>query len=221
MNVFITILQRDLSLGLRRSSEIANPLIFFFITVMMFPFALGPESDMLQRIVPGVIWIAVLLSATLSLDMMFRSDFDDGSLELMLLSYHPITLLVMAKISAHWLLTGAPLILASIFLGVLLNLSVESLCSMFATLLLGTPVLSIVGSAVMALTVGLRGGGVLLALLILPLYIPVLIFSISAVDNAIQGLPVTGEYYILGALLVMALTLAPFATAASLRIRFG
>lgn len=217
----MAILKRDISLGLRRTSEIANPLIFFCIVVMMFPFALGPESGMLQHIIPGIIWIAVLLSATLSLDMMFRSDFEDGSLELMLLSHHPTTVLVMAKITAHWLLTGTPLILASVFLGALLNLSVASLFSMFATLLLGTPVLSLVGSAVMALTVGLRGGGILLALLILPLYIPVLIFSISAVDNAIQGLPITGEFYILGALLVLALTLAPFATAASLRIRFG
>ncbi|MBI4005224.1 MAG: heme exporter protein CcmB [Gammaproteobacteria bacterium] len=221
LDVFMTILKRDLSLGLSRSSEIANPLIFFFIVVMIFPFALGPESNLLQRIMPGVIWIAVLLSATLSLDMMFRSDFEDGSLELMLLSRYPMTLLIMAKITAHWLLTGAPLILASIFLGVLLNLPVESLLYLFITMMLGTPVLSMVGSAVMALTVGLRGGGVLLALLILPLYIPVLIFSIAAIDNAILGLPITGEIYILGALLVLAITLAPFATSTSLRIRFG
>ncbi len=221
LNVFITILKRDLSLGLRRSSEIANPLIFFFIVVIIFPFALGPDSNLLQRIMPGVIWIAVLLSATLSLDMMFRSDFEDGSLELMLLSSHPMTLLIMAKITAHWLLTGAPLILASIFLSAILNLPVESLLCLFITMMLGTPVLSMVGSAVMALTVGLRGGGVLLALLILPLYIPVLIFSIAAIDNAILGLPITGEIYILGALLILAITLAPFATSTSLRIRFG
>ncbi len=218
---FVAVLKRDITLALRRSSDIANPLIFFFIVVMLFPFAHGPDAGMLQRFVPGMIWIAALLSAALSLDMMFRSDFEDGSLEQMLLSHHPVTGLVMAKITAHWLLTGAPLILAGVILGALLGLTAESIVSLFVTLLLGTPVLSLVGSAVMALTVGLRGGGVLLALIILPLYIPVLIFSMAAIDNAASGLPFAAELYILSALLVLAVTLAPFATASSLKIRFS
>lgn len=220
-DVFSVIVKRDLLLALRRSSEIANPLIFFFIIVMLFPFALGPESDMLKRVIPGIIWITVLLSATLSLDKMFRSDFEDGSLELMLLSHQPLTLMVMAKITAHWLSTGAPLILASIFLGWIFNLPSGALVTMLFTLLLGTPILSMIGSVITALTVGLRGGGVLLALIIMPLYIPVLIFSVAAIDKAIQGMQVTGEFYFLGALLALTLTLAPFATTASLRIRMG
>jgi heme exporter protein B len=220
-NAFSVIIKRDLLLGLRRTSEIANPLIFFIIVVMLFPFALGPNSEMLIRILPGIIWITVLLSVTLSLDMMFRSDFEDGSLELMLLSHYPFALLVMAKITAHWLLTGAPLIFASIFLGWLFSLPAGAIVSLLLTLFLGTPVLNLVGSVIVALTVGLRGGGILLALIIMPLYIPVLIFSVAAIDKSIQGLPITGEFHILGALLVLAITLAPFATASSLRIRMG
>ena len=220
-NVFATILKRDLFFGLRRSGELANSLIFFLIVVTMFPFALGTESALLRDIYPGVIWVAALLSVTMSLDRMFNSDFEDGTLEQMLLSQHPTTFIAMAKIVAHWLLTGVPLIIASMFLGIIFGLSNEALQAMLATLLLGTPVLSLVGSAAMALTVGLRGGGMLLSLIILPLYIPLLIFSVAAVDNASQGLGFTGEIYFISAILVLAITLAPFATALSLRIRFG
>ena len=220
-NVFTTILKRDLFFGLRRSGELVNSLIFFLIVVTMFPFALGTESALLRDIYPGVIWVAALLSVTMSLDRMFNSDFEDGTLEQMLLSQHPTTFIAMAKIVAHWLLTGVPLIIASMFLGIIFGLSNEALQAMLATLLLGTPVLSLVGSAAMALTVGLRGGGMLLSLIILPLYIPLLIFSVAAVSNASQGLGFTGEIYFIGAILVLAITLAPFATALSLRIRFG
>ena len=219
--VFITILKRDLYFGMRRSGELANSLIFFLIVVTMFPFALGTESALLRDIYPGVIWVAALLSVTMSLDRMFNSDFEDGTLEQMLLSQHPTTFIAMAKTVAHWLLTGVPLIIASMFLGVVFGMSSESLIAMLVTLLLGTPVLSLVGSAAMALTVGLRGGGVLLSLIILPLYIPLLIFSVAAVDNASKGLGFTGEVYFISAVLVLAITLAPFATALSLRIRFG
>ena len=217
----MSILHRDILLGLRHRSELANPLIFFLIVVSMFPLALGPEREILQRIGPGVIWVAALLATSLSLEMMFRSDYEDGTLEQILLSKHPVTVLVIAKIVAHWLQTGAPLILAGIFLGILLHLPSSLLFPLVLTLLLGTPVLSLVGSAAVALTIGLRGGGMLLALLILPLYIPVLIFSVAAVDNAAQGFSIRGELYFLSAILVLAVTLAPFATTASLRIRLG
>lgn len=220
-NVFITILKRDLFFGLRRSGELVNSLVFFLIVVTMFPFALGTEAALLRYIYPGVIWVAALLAVTMSLDRMFNSDFEDGTLEQMLLSQHPTTFIAMAKIVAHWLLTGVPLIIASMFLGIIFGLSSEALLAMLITLLLGTPVLSLVGSAAMALTVGLRGGGMLLALIILPLYIPLLIFSVAAVDNASKGLGFTGEVYFISAILVLAITLAPFATAFSLRIRFG
>ena len=221
VNAFMSILHRDILLGLRHRSELANPLIFFLIVVSMFPLALGPEREILQRIGPGVIWVAALLATSLSLEMMFRSDYEDGTLEQILLSKHPVTVLVIAKIVAHWLQTGAPLILAGIFLGILLHLPASLLFPLVLTLLLGTPVLSLVGSAAVALTIGLRGGGMLLALLILPLYIPVLIFSVAAVDNAAQGFSIRGELYFLSAILVLAVTLAPFATTASLRIRLG
>ncbi len=220
-NAFNAVLQRDLLLGFRHRSEIANPLIFFLLVVTMFPFALGPDQEVLRRIGPGIIWVAALLAASLSLELMFRSDFEDGTLEQMLLSPFPVVMLVIAKIIAHWLLTGMPLIVIGGFLAVLLNMTAESICPLVVTLLLGTPVLSLVGAAAMALTVGLRSSGLLLALLILPLYIPLLIFSVAAVDNATQGLSIKGELYFLGAILILAITLAPFATAASLKIRLG
>jgi heme exporter protein B len=166
-------------------------------------------------------WVAALLASTLALDLMFRSDFEDGTLEQLLLSHHPVILLVIAKITAHWLLTGAPIIVAGIFLGIILNLQENSFIPLLLTLLLGTPVLSLVGSAATALTIGLRSSGMLLALLILPLYVPVLIFAVAAVNNAAQGLSIQGELFFLSAILVLSATLAPFATAASLRIRLG
>jgi len=220
-NAFIAVLQRDLTLGMRHRAELVNPLLFYLIVVMMFPLAIGPNQEMLQRIAPGVIWVAALLASTLALDMMFRSDFEDGTLEQLLLSHHPVILLVIAKITAHWLLTGAPIIVAGIFLGIILNLQENSFIPLLLTLLLGTPVLSLVGSAATALTIGLRSSGMLLALLILPLYVPVLIFAVAAVNNAAQGLSIQGELFFLSAILVLSATLAPFATAASLRIRLG
>nr|WP_143004075.1 heme exporter protein CcmB [Thiohalorhabdus denitrificans] len=215
---FATILARDLTLALRHRSELGNPLMFFIVVVTLFPLALGPEQDILTRVAPGIIWVAALLAATLSMDGMFRSDFEDGSLEQMLLSPHPPALLVVAKVLAHWLVTGLPLILISPLLALFLHLPLEALPVLLATLALGTPVLSMVGAIGVALTVGLRRGGLLLTLLVLPLYIPVLIFAAGAVDNAAAGLPVAGQLYFLAALLVLALTLAPLATAAALRI---
>ncbi len=215
---FISLLRRDLMLAYRHRAQMMNPLLFFVIVVSLFPLGLDPEPELLHTIAPGVIWVAALLAAMLSLDSMFRSDFEDGSLEQLLLTPHPLPLLVLAKIVAHWLVSGLPLILLAPLLGMLLNLGSESLLPLLATLALGTPVLSLIGSIGVALTVGLRGGGVLLSLLILPLFIPVLIFAAAAVSNAGAGLDITGQLAFLGSLLALAFALAPLATAAALRI---
>ncbi|MCP5142941.1 MAG: heme exporter protein CcmB [Chromatiales bacterium] len=215
---FVTLLRRDLLLAFRRPAEIANPLLFFVIVVTLFPLGIGPEPNTLQTIAPGVIWVAALLASMLSLDGMFRTDFDDGALEQILLSPHPLSVLVLAKVIAHWMISGLPLILLSPLLGLFMNLPAESIVALVLTLLLGTPVLSLIGSIGTALTVGLRKGGVLLSLLVLPLYIPVLIFAASAVEVAGVGFSIAAQLSFLGALLALALTLAPVATAASLRI---
>jgi heme exporter protein B len=217
---FISVLIRDLKLGMRHRSEVMNPLLFFLIVVTMFPLGLGPEKATLQQHAPAIIWVAAVLASSLSLDMMFRSDFEDGSLEQILLSPYPDIILIFAKILAHWLLTSAPLTLFAL-LSMFLYLPEVAYFPLLISLLLGTPILSLVGSVAVALTVGLRGGGMLLVLLILPLYMPVLIFAVAAVNNAMHGMVIQGEYYFLGAMLVLALTLAPFATASALRIRMG
>ena len=219
--VFLAVLRRDLLIGLRHRSELFNPLVFFFIVVTLFVLALGPYENTLRQVAPAVIWVAALLASTLSLDMMFHADLEDGSLEQFLLSPHPLTVIVMAKIAAHWLMTAAPLMAAALFLGLMVYLPQAALIPLLLTLLLGTPVLSMVGAVLVALTAGLRGSGILLTLLLLPLYIPVLIFSVATVDNAVKGLDITGELYFLGAMLVLAVTLAPFAATSALRIRFG
>jgi len=212
------IIKRELLLAFRNLSELANPLVFFIIVVSLFPLAVGPESDVLRMIAPGVIWVAALLSTLLSLDRLFRSDFDDGSLEQMLLSPRSFSLQVLGKIIAHWLVAGLPLLLVAPLLGVLLFLPNEAQGILVISLLLGTPTLSLIGAIGMGLTVGLNKGGVLLSLLVLPLYIPVLILGTMAVHDAIAGLPVAGYLYILGALFVLSLTLAPFAAAAAVKI---
>ena len=217
-SAFFTILERDLLLAVRGRGEIANPLLFFVIVVSLFPMGVSPERDTLRLLAPGVIWVAALLSTLLSLDNMFRSDFEDGALEQMLVSPRPLVVLVLAKIMAHWLVTGLPLILISPLLAMLLALPTQALPILLVTLALGTPILSLIGSIGVALTVGLRRGGALLSLLVLPLYIPVLIFAANAVGAAATGLPMQGQIEMLGAFLVLALTLAPVACAAALRI---
>lgn len=218
LRAFALLLKRDLTLAFRRPSEIANPLLFFVIVVTLFPLGVGPEPNMLQSMAPGVIWVAALLASMLSLDSMFRTDFDDGALEQMLTSPHPLSVLVLAKIIAHWVISGLPLILMSPLLGLFMNLPSESIVAMVLTLALGTPVLSLIGSIGTALTVGLRKGGVLLSLLVLPLYIPVLIFASSAVEAAGVGFSISAHLSFLGALLALAASLSPAATAAALRI---
>ncbi len=218
MNAFTAIVRRDLLLAMRHRAEAANPLLFFVIVVALVPLGLNPRRETLELIAPGVFWIGALLATLLSLERMFRSDFDDGSLELMLISPQPLPLIVLAKILAHWLVSGLPLVVAAPLIALLLGLPTSSLAVLLATLVLGTPTLSAVGAIGVALTVGLRRGGMLLSLLVLPLYIPVLVFAASAVSTAAGGLPVAGPLYLLGALAVLSFTLAPPAAAAALRI---
>ncbi|MES9831654.1 MAG: heme exporter protein CcmB [Candidatus Thiodiazotropha sp. LLP2] len=217
-SAFSLLLKRDLLLAYRRRSELVNPMLFFVLVTAMFPLGIGNDAKLIEAVGPGVIWVAALLASLLSLDSMFRSDFDDGSLEQFMLSAHPVSILVLAKILAHWLVTGLPLFIVAPLLAVLLNIPGSAIPTLMLTLILGTPVLSLIGSVGVALTVGLRRGGVILSLLVLPLYVPVLIFATDAVKTAIIGIPITAQLSILAAMLVGSLVLAPMATAASLRI---
>ena len=218
LHAFFALLKRDLLLAFRHRGELANPLLFFLMIVTLYPLGVSPEVDLLRKIAPGVIWIAALLSALFSLENLFRSDFEDGALEQMLLSAHPLSLLVLGKVLAHWLVSGLPMLLLAPLLGLLLSMSPPAIAALELTLALGTPLLSLVGAIGVALTVGLRRGGVLLTLLVMPLYIPVLIFATNAVTAAAAGLPIAGQIYFLASLLVLAVTLAPFAIASALRI---
>jgi len=215
---FFALLKRDLMLAYRHRNELLNPLFFFILVVTLFPLGTSPEKQLLMTMAPGVIWVAALLASMLSLDSLFRADYEDGTLEQILISPHPIPLLVLAKILAHWLVTGFPMILLAPLLGMFMFLPAQGVTTLMLTLVLGTPVLSLVGAIGMALTVGLRRGGMLLSLLVLPLYIPVLIFSANAVDANLAGMAIKGQIYFLSAMLVLALSLAPIATAAALRI---
>jgi heme exporter protein B len=215
---FFAIIRRDLVLALRRRSEIANPLLFFVLVITLFPLGIGAQPHILQAIAPGIIWVSALLAAMLSLDSLFRSDFDDGSLEQILLSPHPTSVLVLGKIIAHWLVTGLPLLIVAPLLAVFLGMPSQSLGTLLLTLLLGTPVLSLIGAIGVALTVGLRRGGMILSVLVLPLYVPVLIFAGNAVQMASAGLPVDAQINILVSILFMALVLAPLPVAAALKM---
>lgn len=215
---FAGLLKRDLTIAFRARSQVFNPVIFFVIIVALFPLGTSAEQQTLRTLAPGVIWVAALLASLLSLDSVFRSDYDDGALEQIMISPQPLSVLVFAKVLAHWLMSGLPLVLISPLLGALMYLPDEALWSLLLTLLLGTPVLSMVGAIGVALTVSLRRGGVLLGLLILPLYVPVLIFAASAIDAAMHSLPYSGQLQLLGAFLVLSLTLTPWATASALRI---
>lgn len=218
MMIFGQIIKRELRIAMRKQTEILNPLWFFLIVITLFPLVIGPEPKLLAKIAPGVAWVAALLSALLSFERLFRDDFIDGSLEQLMISPQHLALSALAKVLAHWLLTGFPLILLSPIAALLLSLDSHIWWALVLTLLLGTPILSCLGAIGVALTVGLRKGGVLLSLLVLPLFIPVLIFSSSALEAAELSLPYNGQLAILGAMLCGAITLSPFAIAASLRI---
>jgi heme exporter protein B len=217
-DAFAAIVRRDLVLAMRRRSEIANPVLFFILVITLFPLGIGAQPKLLQAIAPGIIWVSALLATMLSLDSLFRSDFDDGSLEQILLSPHPTSILVLGKITAHWLTTGLPLLIVAPLLAVFLGMPNQSLSILLLTLFLGTPILSLIGAVGVALTVGLRRGGMILSLLVLPLYVPVLIFASNAVEMASSGLPVNAQINILISMLLMALVLAPWPTAAALKM---
>jgi len=218
LKAYYHLLIRDLRLALRNRHELANPLIFFVLVVTLFPLAVTPTSEALQAMAPGVIWVSALLAVLLSLDRLFKQDYDDGSLDQLMLSPNPLMILVLAKVSAHWLLTGLPLVIVAPLLGLFMSLPAEAVEVLIYSLLLGTPVLSLVGAIGVSLTVAVNRGGVLLSLIILPLYIPILIFGANAVDVASDGLSVTGQLLFLGAVLALALSLAPLATSVALRI---
>ena len=217
-NAFLQIISKDLLGAFRHRSDILNPIWFFVIVVTLFPLGIGTDPVLLARIAPGIIWVAALLAALLSFERLFKDDYIDGSLEQMMLAPYPLTWLVSAKILAHWLLTGLPILLVSPLLAMFLSLNLETFGALFLTLLIGTPVLSLLGAIGVALTIGLRKGGVLLSLIMLPLSIPILIFSTMAIDAAAFGQSYIGLLALLGAMLVAAITLAPFAIAASLRV---
>jgi heme exporter protein B len=214
----LTIIKRDLTLAMRRRTDIFTTLFFFVIVVSLFPLGIGPEMDTLRLIAPGVVWVAALLASMLALERLFAVDFADGTLEQMLLTPQPLSLLVLGKIMAHWLVTGLPLVLISPLLGLQYDLSGEALQALVVTLLLGTPALSLIGAIGAALTLGLRGGGVLVSLLVLPLMVPVLIFGAGAVEATVSGLGGEGHLFMLAAIVVMAFLLAPLAAAAALRV---
>jgi heme exporter protein B len=217
-NAFVWIIRRDLLLAMRRRSDLFTTLFFFIIVVSLFPLGIGPEMDTLRLIAPGVVWVAALLASMLALERLFAVDYQDGSLEQMLLSPQPVSLLVLGKVLAHWLVTGVPLVFMAPLLGIQYDLSADALGVLILSLLLGTPSLSLIGSIGAALTLGLRGGGVLVSLLVLPLYIPVLIFGAGAVEASASGLGAESHLSMLAAILVGALLLSPLATAAALRI---
>lgn len=217
-DTYLALLRRDLTLALRRRSDIFTTLFFFVIVVSLFPLGIGPEMNTLRLIAPGIFWVAALLASMLALERLFSIDFMDGSLEQMLLAPQPLAILVLAKVSAHWLITGLPLVFMAPLLGLQYDLSTEALRVLLVSLLLGTPALSLIGAIGAALTLGLRGGGVLVSLLVLPLSIPVLIFGAGAVEANISGLGEQGHLSMMGAILVLSLLLAPVAAGAALRV---
>lgn len=217
-SLFAATFRRDLILAFRHKGEMMNPLVFFLIAISMIPLGLGPEKALLMRIAPGIIWVMALLATLLSLDSLFRSDFDDGTLEQLLISPHPLYLNVLAKVLAFWLATGLPLTLLSPLLGVMLSLPTGAFIALCSSLLIGTAAMSLIGAVGAALTVGLRKGGLLISLIVMPLYVPVLIFGASAVSDAALGQTYNMQLAVLGAILAMALLLAPLAVAGALRV---
>ena len=217
MNRFIEVVRRDLRLALRQGSDSVMVVTFFVLTVVLFPFGIGPEVNVLERVSAGVLMVTALLASMLSLDRLFQADYEDGSLELLVLTPTPLGLVVAAKMLAHWLTTGLPLMVAAPVLAVLLHMQPEGFGTLLAAMALGTPILSLIGGIGAALVLGARRGGVLLSLLILPLYVPVLIFGVGAIDAAVQGLSARPHLLILAGILAGALVLAPWTSAAALR----
>lgn len=217
MSRFTHMVGRDLKLAMRQGSDASIAVMFFVLCVVLFPFGVGPEPNILARIAAGVIWVAALLASLLSLERLFQTDHEDGSLELLALGSFPLEAVVLAKTLAHWLVTGLPLLIAAPMLAVFLNMDSQGFGVLLLTLAIGTPILSLIGSIGAALTLGARRGGVLMSLLILPLYIPVLIFGAGAIDASLNGLTPRPHILLLAGILAAALPLAPWAGAAALR----
>ncbi len=217
MSRFAELVRRDLRLALRQGSDSIMVVTFFVLTVVLFPFGVGPEPGILERISAGVLWVTALLASMLSLDRLFQADYEDGSLELLALTPTPLELLVAAKVTAHWLTTGLPLMAAAPLLAVLLHMNADGFGILMATLAVGTPSLSLIGAVGAGLVLGARRGGVLVSLLILPLYVPILIFGVGAIDAAVQGLPAGTNLLFLGGLLLAALPLCLWGAAAAVR----
>jgi len=218
MSAFFAIIHRDLLLVMRRKSEVLTALFFFVVVTSLFPLGIGADAALLRKIAPGVLWVAALLSTLLGLQRMFAADYLDGALEQLILTPQSLVLLVAGKVMAHWLVSGLPLVLLAPIIGIQFDLDASSLYVLMGSLLLGTPVLSLLGSIGAALTLGVRGGSVLMSLLILPLYIPVLIFGAGAVYANSVGLDISGHFSLLGALLILALAFVPWVSASALKI---
>ena len=209
---------RDLTLAMRHRSDVLTTVFFFIIVVSLFPLGVGPDAALLREMAAGVVWVAALLASMLSLTRLFADDYNDGTLEQLMLVPQPLALIVLGKVLAHWIISGLPLVLMSPLLGLQFGLEGDELIMLMVTLLIGTPVLSLLGAIGAALTLGLRGGGVLVSLLVLPLYIPILIFGAGAVTSSAAGMGADGHLSLMGAILLLALVLAPWASAAALRI---
>jgi heme exporter protein B len=218
LDLLVLVIRRDLVLAMRRRADVLTTLIFFVMVVSLFPLGVGPELDMLRKMAPGVLWVAALLASMLSLGRLFSADYLDGTLEQMMLAPQSLSMLVLGKMTAHWMVSGLPLVLMAPVLGLQFDMTARALGVLIIGLMLGTPVLSMLGAIGAALTLGLRGGGVLLSLLVLPLCIPVLIFGTGAVEAISSGLSIASHLSLLGALLVMALVFTPWVTAQALRI---
>lgn len=212
------VVYRDLLLAFRRRSDLANTVLFFVLVVSMFPFGVGPEPNLLRAVAPGVLWVAALLASMLALSRMFAGDHADGTLEQMVLSPVPLSVIVLGKVTAHWLVTGVPLVLLAPVLALQFGVPADAYGTLMLSLLLGTPVLSLIGAVGAALTLGVRGSGVLTALLVLPLYVPVLILGAGAVDGAAAGLDVSAHLMLMGALLLFAMAFSLWPVAAALRV---
>lgn len=218
ISVFTTLLKREYLLASRHRQELVNPLMFFIIVMVLFPLGVSPDPSFLSEAAAGVVWVAALLASMLALDRLFQADYEDGSLEQMVLSSQPLYLIVLLKNLVHWSLTALPLIVLSPLLATMMHLNSEHIAILMLTLIMGTPVIGLIGSIGAALTVSLRGGGILISLLVIPLTIPVLIFGTGTVQASVDNLPIDGHLAIMGAILALAVTLSPFATAAALKM---
>ncbi len=218
LNVLLTVIHRDLLVAFRRRAELMNPVLFYAIVVTLFPLGVSPDVSFLSKLAPGVVWVTALLAALISVERIFKQDFEDGSIEQLFLSPYPVSLLIFGKVVAHWIITGVPMLGIVPIMAMFLHIPGQVLPVLWISVLIGTPILSLVGAIGAALTVGLGGGGMLIGLLVLPLYIPVLIFASSAVSAAMDGQAVSGQLAMLGAGLILALILAPLAISASLKV---